>query len=198
MSNKNYFELKLSSDAFNALKSDFDSMLRQVLYSMEQKEAEEGSMTIKLDISLLKEHVTDYKSSIEGAQREIIVPKFKHKVTSTITYKDEKSGFLGGRFELVWDPATSGWILREIDDGQTTLFDDEEENAKPAATNGDSQEAGSEPAALPPHQDALPPRKEALPAAAEETIEADYTVVDESGTGDGYGYEEPARGGGIE
>ena len=175
----NYFELNLEGDAFNALKSDFNSMLRQVLHSMEQKEAEDGTLNIKLDISLLKENVQDFDAEHEGAEREIIIPKFKHNVTSTITYKDKKSGFLGGNFELVWDKTTGSWILREITNGQTSLFDDEK---KPESS--DAKSVDTDIPALAPHQKALPP-------GTDDVIDVDCTVVDddEPGAGDDYGYE---------
>jgi len=153
--------LTLNSDAFNALKNDFNQMLRATLSSMEQKEAEEGTITVKLGISLLKDHVPDPTIVTYEAEREIIRPKFDHKVTATIQYKSEKTGTLSGDYELVWDRAISEWVMRPITNGQMNLFED----GDPGATPG----ANAPPPGLPPGAVA------ALPPSG--AIDAEYTVV---------------------
>ncbi|MCL2856186.1 MAG: hypothetical protein FWE19_00480 [Oscillospiraceae bacterium] len=125
MSQNSAFTLTLASDTFNALKTDFNQILRQVLGSMEQKQAEDGSVTIKLNIGLQRDQVPDPSMPYEGAMREIIRPRFDHKVTSNIQLKDEKSGTLSGDYELVWDKDLCEWVMRPISDGQTSLFDQE-------------------------------------------------------------------------
>jgi hypothetical protein len=115
--------LTLNSDAFNALKNDFNQMLRATLSSMEQKEAEEGTITLKLGISLQKDYVADPAIVTYEAQREIIRPKFDHKVTATIQYKSEKTGTLSGDYELVWDRDINEWVMRPITNGQMNFFD---------------------------------------------------------------------------
>ena len=123
MNGDNEFALTLSSDAFNALKSDFNQLLRQTLSSMEQKEAEEATINMKLGISLSKEMVPDPSIVAYDAQREIIKPKFTHKVGSIIQYKDEKSGVISGDYELVWDSSIKEYVLRKVTGGQTSIFD---------------------------------------------------------------------------
>ena len=168
------YELNLSSDAFNAFKTDFNLMLRQILFAMENKEAEEGTMAIKFAITFDKENVPDHSAQYPDAQREITRPTFKHTITSQITLKNQTTGQLKGDYELVWDKETSSYIIRPIDDGQTSLFDDE--TAAPAP---------SEPAALPPAIDL----EEVVEEPDDDDDEAEPS---EPVTDDGYGYEPAA------
>jgi len=133
MENANQYELNLESDAFNSFKHDFNKMLRQILLSMEMKEADEGTMSIKFDISLDKESVPDFNSEDADAQREITRPTFKHKITTQITYKGHEEGALMGNFELVWDAEVSSYVLRNIDNGQMSLYDSAESSSPNSA-----------------------------------------------------------------
>jgi TRAP-type C4-dicarboxylate transport system substrate-binding protein len=116
MNQQNVWALTLSSDTFNALKSDFDQVLRKTLTNMENKESEQAELTVKLKISLMKEQAPNFDSLIPGAQREVIKPKFDHKVSSVMQIKDEKTGTLSGNYELVWDGELGQYVMREIKD----------------------------------------------------------------------------------
>ena len=52
----------------------------------------EGAINLKIDVSLVQEYIPNYDPEVEGESRKIQKPKFKHKVTSSITVKDELSG----------------------------------------------------------------------------------------------------------
>ena len=56
-------------------------------------------------------------------RREIIIPKFDHKVSSVLQIKDEISGTLGGEFALVYDDVREDYVMREIINPQTSLGD---------------------------------------------------------------------------
>lgn len=126
MKNQTVYELNLDSDAFGALKTDFNQILRRILSKMEKHESEEAKMNVEMKISLQKVDARDLSSN-GNHTREVLKPTFKHKVTSAISLKDEKSGFLGGNYELVWDEDSGDYILRPIDDGQYSLFDKDTE-----------------------------------------------------------------------
>ena len=40
--------------------------------------------------------------------------------------KDKKSGALTGDYQLVWNPEEGNYIMRRIDNGQTSMFDEDE------------------------------------------------------------------------
>lgn len=110
----NAMPLSLTSDTFNALKTDFDLVLRRLLKTMELKGADHGEMTLKMKV--------DFKH--DG---QIIKPAFEHKVTSTMQIKDELNGELCGDLIMVWDEATNNFVLQKAEDPQLSMFDDESE-----------------------------------------------------------------------
>lgn len=119
-------ELTLESEAFNAFKQDFHMLLNSTLATMQQKEVEDASIAVKFDISLqtlVNPNVDDPESS---AERDVVVPMFKHKVTAAMKIKSEKSGFVGGPdYELVWDKRSQAWLMKPIKDAQISAFDDD-------------------------------------------------------------------------
>jgi hypothetical protein len=136
----NGFRLSLKGDAFNALASDFDQMLRKTLNTMISKETEEAEITAKVKISLTSGYAPDTEQHAYAAERETFIPKFTHKVTLLMNTKDEKSGFTGGSdYELVWDKDQGDYFMRPIKESgnssQTSLFesqgaDGEDEDAE--------------------------------------------------------------------
>lgn len=161
------YPLSLNGDTFNALKSDFDQQLRQLLTEMEKRESEEATINIKIAVSLQPDQARDFQANGYDAMRDIVKPSFKHEVSTVMQVKSKKSGSLGGNFELVWDRELCQYVMREIDNGQVTLFDKEEEAPQPGE----------------------PP---ALPAGDGEVIDAEYREVE---AGEGQEDEEDAGGG---
>lgn len=161
MYQQNVWALTLSSDTFNALKSDFDQVLRKTLTNMENKDSEQAELTVKLKISLTKDEAPNFDSLDRDAKREVVKPKFDHKVSSVMQIKDEQTGTLGGNYELVWDGELGQYVMKEIKDGQYSLFDY---------------------ADIEPNDDALHGRKVLSIAGStdpENVIDADYHVVDD-------------------
>ncbi len=146
------FDLTLTGDTFNALKSDFNQVLRKTLTNMEAKGSELAELTIKLKITLKKDTAPDFSQQVE-CRRDIMVPKFDHKVSSVMQIKEEVTGSMGGDYELVWDEARDKYVMRKIVSNQMNIFDcpytvvhEDGDGAE-----GDEQEAleGKEYAALP-------------------------------------------------
>lgn len=84
-------------------------------------------MTLKLKISLEKGTAPDFSEIKYRAERDIVRPTFTHKVSSVMQIKCEKSGILSGDYELVWDEESGDYIMRPIDNGQISLFEDREQ-----------------------------------------------------------------------
>lgn len=123
------FELSLDSDAFNALKSDFNQMLKKTLHNMQEKGSENAELKISMKIHFCKGEEPDIRVDDFNGTRELIIPTFDHKVSSVLQIKDECIGSLGGnKYELVINPITKNFVIREIvNPQQVTLFDDWEE-----------------------------------------------------------------------
>lgn len=121
------YPLSLNGDTFNALKSDFDSLLCQLLTEMENREEEEATITIKVGVKLEKDQARDFQANGYDAMRNIVKPTFKHEISTVMQIKNKKSGSVGGSMEMVWDKELCQYIMRPIDNGQTTLFDQDGE-----------------------------------------------------------------------
>ena len=91
---------------------------------MQEKCTSEGSMTLKIDVTMIKEFIPNYNPDIEGKTREISKPQFKHKVTSNVKINDEKSGSFNNEMELVMDEDTGIFKLVPIaNTSQRSIFD---------------------------------------------------------------------------
>lgn len=137
--------LTLESDTLNAFKTDFNQMLRKLLRTMEEQEAEEGTLNAKITVKLKQDQTRDFQTNGYDGMRDIVKPTFDHKVGITLQFKDEKSGSLGGNYEMVWDKDLMAYVMVEINNGQTSMFDNEkEEQAEDdaAATDAGAYDAG--------------------------------------------------------
>ena len=119
----NILKLNINSNAFENMKEDFDKVLKRTLGNMQIKESDEATLTLKLNISLTEMEVPDFESEFPNAMRKIHKPRFDHKVSSVMQIKTEESGHLKGEYELVWDEEAQDFVMKPIDNGQTS-FDD--------------------------------------------------------------------------
>ncbi len=136
--------LTLESDTMNAFKSDFNQMLRKLLTSMESYEAEEGVLNAKINVSLKQDKARDYQANGYDGTRDITKPTFQHKIGISFQFKDEKSGTLGGDYEMVWDKDLNAYVMVEINNGQTSMFDEEAKERVVTAENADAEKPADE------------------------------------------------------
>lgn len=116
--------LDFDSDTFGDMKTDMNFVLQRLLGNMVEKQSTEGSMTIKIDVTMVKEFIPNYDPNIKGESREISKPQFKHKVTSAVKISDEKSGNLNNEMEMVMDEETGCYVLQPVaNTQQRTIFD---------------------------------------------------------------------------
>lgn len=116
--------LDFDSDTFKGMKKDMNFVLQRLIGNMREKDTDEGSMTLKIDVTMVKEFIPNYDPSIKGEIREVNKPQFKHKVTSAIKINDEKSGNFDNEMELVMDEDTGVFKLVPIaNTAQRSIFD---------------------------------------------------------------------------
>jgi len=128
MNKTDILTINLDSNAFAAMKSDFNTILKRTLGNMQLKESNEATMTLKLNITLDEVDVRDFDAQYDSATKKVIKPTFVHKVSSVMQIKSEESGSFKGEYELVWDDETQEFVMRPIYDGQTSIFDTEDSN----------------------------------------------------------------------
>lgn len=165
------YTLSLNGETFNNLKMDFEQMLQNLLTEMKKRGSQDGSLTIKLNVTLTPGQARDYDSAADGAMRDITKPLFAHKMSTVMQLKNERSGQNGGNFELVWDEASGEWVMKEIDNGQTSIFDHED-----GVYDAEYSEVNQEPTRVP----GLPePVENGLPAPDDDDYGFDEPDADE-------------------
>ena len=159
--------LNFESDTFSDMKRDMNFVLQRLLGNMQEKGATEGSMTLKVDNILTTEYIPNYDPEVEGESRKISKPKFKHKVTSAVQIKDEKTGNLDTEMELTFDEESGEYVMQPVaNTEQRTIFDkDFQDNM-----NSPEQAEEDKPAGIPQ-----------LPGPEEDNvIDGDYKEVEDS------------------
>lgn len=136
--------LDFDSDTFEEMKRDMNFVLQRLIGNMQEKGTNEGSMTLKIDVTMVKEFIPNYDPDIKGKTREISKPQFKHKVTSAVKINDEKSGSFNNEMELVMDEETGIFKLVPIaNTSQRSIFDsDFQQQDKDRESDGE-EPAGS-------------------------------------------------------
>lgn len=137
MCTKNDLQLSLNGDTFQALKTDFDSILARTIGNMEMKGADEATITIKLGISLEKVNNGSYDEA-----KEVTKPSFKHDISSVMQVKDKKTGSLSGDYELVWDEEEKKYVMRRLGGEQMSLFDESVDPGEQEADGENVAEGG--------------------------------------------------------
>lgn len=115
---KKIMPASLRSETFEALLSDFDSILNRTLGNMEMKGAESATITLKLDLGLEK---------VTYNQKDIVKPTFKHTINSVMQIKDKRTGQFDGEYAMVWDETAERYVFQKIDNGQMELFQDDDD-----------------------------------------------------------------------
>ena len=117
--------LHIADSAFEGMRHDADRVLQKLLKNMVEKESLEGSVTIKIDISLTQEFIQNTDPDIEGETRKVLSPAFTHKVGSMMQIKDEAKGGINYEgMEMVWDDELKEFVVKPIaNTTQRTIFD---------------------------------------------------------------------------
>lgn len=138
----NMQELVIEDVTFEEARQNFNRVLQRLFRSMLDSGSSEGSITLKVDVSLTREFIPNNDPEVEGESREIQKPKFDHKVSSTVTVKDELKGNKNPEMELVWDEEKQMYVLAYIaNTGQRSIFDkDQPWNQDGMQPDGDGQE----------------------------------------------------------
>ena len=149
MSDKTYV-LSLSADTFNAFKMDFDSALQRLLQKMDRLQSDSASINCKISVALTPAPERNFDATQEGDTVQVMKPSFSHEISTEIKVKDKTTG----NRKLVWDEELMEYVMKDIDDGQTSLFDTAQSR-----------------------QNAAPPVEQEPPQLPEGIVDVDYTVI---------------------
>ena len=110
----------LDAEAFTSLRNDFYRMLIHTVRDMMMKSSDTATVSLKLDIGLLRTTMVD--DGAPDGVRDVIKPVFEHKVSSVMQTKTEEKGKADGSYELSWDSVLNEYAIKVITEGQT-MFD---------------------------------------------------------------------------
>lgn len=130
MSKKNDLILSLDDETFSKMKADWDAVLNRTLGNMQMKGATDATVTCKMTVSIDKRSIT-----VGDATQEYTQPSFKHEVNSVLQIKDKMTGQLSGEYAMVWDDELQKFVLRQVNGGQTSMFDDDYETVDAEVVN---------------------------------------------------------------
>lgn len=120
--NKKYLELTIESDTFSGMKADFNELLQQLLEKLHQGKISEGSITVKLNVSLNKYFVPELGE-------DVVIPDFKHKTKATYTESLENAGSVKlPNTYLEYDPDLGEFVLKTLF-GEDNLFEGHEDDS---------------------------------------------------------------------
>ena len=172
MSMENIRELFLEDETFEDARQKFNTVLQRLFRSMIDTESNEGSITLKMDVSMQTEYIPNHDPDIKGESRCIRLPQFAYKVSSSITVKDEQKGNKNPQMELVWDDKQQKYVLQYVaNTEQRSIFDKDFQEEM----NGGSDQEGIETS---PERDYLNVKQIAGPVADEGALPGDVADPD--------------------
>lgn len=117
--------LHIADSAFERMQRDADRVMQKLLKNMVEKGSIDGSVTIKIDISLKQDFIQNTDPYIEGETRKVLSPTFTHKVGSMMQIKDEAKGSINYEgMEMVWDDELKEFVVKPIaNTTQRSIFD---------------------------------------------------------------------------
>lgn len=126
--NQNYAKaLTFDGDTFSEIKNNLNFVLQRLISNMVGTGANDGQLTLKLDVSFCKNTIENYDAEIDAPEREICLPQFKHKIMSNIKINDERTGDeRNDTMELFFNAETGQYEMRPIaNTAQRSMFDDD-------------------------------------------------------------------------
>jgi hypothetical protein len=120
---ENIKELRITSEVFEDARNKFDGVLQKLFKTMLESRSDEGSITMKVDVSIKTTEIPDSRT---GKNREINVPFFGCKVSSTVALKNKEEAISSPEMELIFDDESMSYKLTYISNtDQKTIWDDD-------------------------------------------------------------------------
>ena len=114
--NQNYAKaLTFDCDTFSEIKNNLNFVLQRLISNMVGTGANDGQLTLKLDVSFCKNTIENYDAEIDAPEREICLPQFFHKITSSVKINNEMHGATHNEAdELYYNADTGNYEMRPI------------------------------------------------------------------------------------
>lgn len=163
----NWQEITMESETFSKIRESFNLLLQRLFEKMEQNDSDEGSIALKVNLSIDTDFITDEN----GESRKVHKPVLKYKIDTQVPVKDSSDGKNKTGMELVYDDELRRYVLRYVSEGgQQSIFDPEYANV----VNGE--------ATIVDEQPALPMNVPLLECSEQDASEVDNSSSDSENT----------------
>lgn len=105
------YRFSIEDETFDEAKDSLSAILQDTVKKMMAKKNSEGTVTLKLGITLEQDSIVDPET---GALRDVVVPSFQYTVSNVIQSKSSIGGKINMERELVFDESTHTWAMRDI------------------------------------------------------------------------------------
>ena len=105
------YRFTIEDETFDEARESLSSILEDTVTKMMAKNSSEGTVTLKLGISLESTQIIDPET---GSIRDMVVPSFSYNVSNVIQTKNSIGGQIAMERELVWDKETGSWAMRDF------------------------------------------------------------------------------------
>lgn len=194
-------DLTMAGEVFDDLRRSFDIVMQRLMKRMSETESDEAKITINLDVKLGTDFVPEFKDGKQNGGRDIKKPTFEHKISSSITVKDEMKGAKATEMELVWDEESKTYVLTPIIGGEQMNFAD---YMRQQSQNQEDKKEWDEPKMIEAHTPELPgPTDDETPEIIDgdfrevgadevtEDVEPEDTFMDDGSGNSDFEYDEP-------
>lgn len=105
------YKFSIEDETFDDVRDALDGMLQNTISTMMAKKNSEGSVTLKLSITLDSDKIVDPTT---GVIRDVYVPKFSHTVSNVVQTKNSVGGQIDMERELYFDSKTGCWAMKDL------------------------------------------------------------------------------------
>lgn len=117
-------DISIDSEVFSQMRESFDRILEHLLVKMEERQEEQGEITLKLKVELRHTEVDNFNPAIATETREATVPYFSHIIQSVVQEKHQIKGCCENNCEVVWDPVAGSYALVPLEEAQVSMYDE--------------------------------------------------------------------------
>lgn len=128
-------ELKLEAPPFQKVREDANDILQRLIRSMAEKNSLNGTLTIKIGLSLSKDSITTMVDGQVAGKKDVLIPNIEHNIGYSMKIEGKIRGEANfSDMELAYDEDTGEYVLKPIaNTEQGSIFDDQFNPPEPLA-----------------------------------------------------------------
>lgn len=113
--------MKINETPLQEIEDELARALDGLLYLMEKKKTDSGSVTLKISVDILRDKEERILPDGTILENIIKIPHFKYDITKIMKLTDKIKSELETNYKLIFDEISGSYELKAIDDGQTRM-----------------------------------------------------------------------------